>query len=89
MKVGFFERWFIWFWYSDMFRVLCIVFPAHLILTVPFMIYFDFNKDFVGFLCWMQYFIMILLAIASNDYSELRKIGMDEYRNKIKIKQDQ
>jgi len=73
MEKNRYKRAWIWIWYNDITR-LCIF------TGIPFIPLIIFAPKSLGyvyvlFLAWMWF---------DNDYSNLRRIGMDEYRNKLR-----
>lgn len=82
-EVSTLERAWIWFWYNDFTRVLVVMMGVHLIPTVFLLRYFEVCGDVAKWLIIAQYSVVFYLAMIYNDYTNLRKIGMDEFRNKL------
>lgn len=76
------KRRFVIVWFNDYFRILGIVFGGHLLITGP-ITYWVLTK--VGHVksfnecLWISYAFVFMLAYIFNDYSTLRKYGLNEY----------
>lgn len=77
-----YKRFWISFWYNDSTRIAVVlgvpIIPLYVCLSL---IGVDFKYSV--YICEFFYFSLILWAIIDNDYSNLRKIGMDEYRKPL------
>jgi len=74
----------IWFWYNDVTRGLMLM-GIHLIPIATFMVWAGVDGEIIKNTLIGVYLVGIVWGIVDNDYSNLRKIGMDEYRNKLNI----
>lgn len=82
METNKFKRAWIWLWYNDVTRFCVIlglpVFPVttifHLVFGPGEYLRIIAVVTYIGFFTW---------AIIDNDYSNLRRIGMNEHRKKI------
>lgn len=82
METNKFKRAWIWFWYNDITR-MCILMGLPIIpvvLAVGFI--FGFGEYLRG-VAMFTYAFTFGWALLDNDYSNLRRIGMNEYRKKI------
>jgi len=70
------KRFFIWLWYSDLFRVLMPIF---------ILIFFSvlLGNRLGGDISLAAIVILLFLLAIFNDYSNLRRIGRDEFRRKL------
>ncbi|EGR2227201.1 hypothetical protein DZF79_02895 [Vibrio parahaemolyticus] len=83
------KRMWISFWYNNSTRSYFVLLGLHLIFTLPAVIYplsllgvsFDFESG--KFLAAILYLSVAYWAIIDNDYSNLRRIGLNERREKI------
>lgn len=73
----------IWFWYSEKTRIFFVLIPGHFIISIPLMLYFDMPEKFFNDALVSSYIIILIFASIDNDFSKLRKIGLDEHRKKI------
>ena len=79
-----FKRLCIRIWYSELFRALFSICPIWLIvLMIILLINFPTAGELIKNITIAVYFILLALALAKNDWSELRKIGLDEYHQSI------
>jgi len=71
----------IWLWYNDITRVaLLFGFPASVTLTA----YLLFGcGEYLRDVCAVSLAVIVACMIFCGDYSNLRRIGLDEYRRKI------
>lgn len=83
-------RFFIKLWYSDWFRVLFVIFPIWLFALMTFCVinFPFFRQDKAEFIFIGIYAVIFCLALNFNDYSNLRKIGLDEYHCPLKEEAD-
>lgn len=80
-----FKRLFIRVWYNDIFRLLVLVIPTHMIVTAPISFYAlwlmgvnDENLNKISdYVFYFLAFTPICLALIFNDYTNLYKIGRD------------
>ncbi len=73
----------IWFWYNTTTRILFVLIPGHFIFSVPLMFYLNVQPELFKDILIFSYIFVITIAIIDNDFSKLRKIGLDEYRKKL------
>jgi hypothetical protein len=83
-KVGKFEYCWIWLWYNDYFRLLVILVPSYLFILIPFLKWIGIPVEYLDEIAVFTYLTVFVLGLTFNDYSQLRKIGMDAYRRKLK-----
>lgn len=81
-----FQKGWIWFWYNDITRWVVVMFGLHLIPTIFVCLYFELGEISRTILA-VQYMLVFWWAVIDNNYSNLRKIGLDEYRKPLKEKQ--
>ena len=74
-------------WYSDWFRFLFVMLPLWWIPVVAILVSFDVDQQIIVALFASEYLLVATAAIAFNDYSNLRRIGLDEDHNKIDSKE--
>jgi len=77
-----FKRAWIWLWYNDITR-LCVLFGLPVVPVLLFAIIIFGLCEYLRTLAVLTYVGFFVWALIDNDYSNLRKIGMDEYRRKI------
>lgn len=77
------HRLFIRVWYSDWFRLIFILIPIWLIPVSIIMILCNVDPDICTGICIVLYITVFMLGLTFNDYSNLRRIGLDEYHRKI------
>jgi len=75
---------FIWTWYNDWFRLFVIMTPTYMVFLIPFCLWIGVPNEYMKNVLFSVYLIGLGLAFVYNDYSNLRKIGMDENRNTLK-----
>ncbi len=73
----------IWFWYNTTTRFLFVLLPGHFIFSVPLMFYLNIQPELFKDILVFSYLLLIIIAIIYNDFSNLRKIGLDENRKKL------
>lgn len=83
MAINKFTRAWIWLWYNDCTR-LAVLFGIPVIPVVLLSAYLFGTGEYLRHVAGVTYIIFFSWAIIDNDYSNLRRIGMDEYRRKIK-----
>lgn len=79
-------RAWIWFWYNDATRI-CIMIgvPIMPALIVSYAIFGP--GEYLREVAMATYLLFFGWAMADNDYSNLRRIGLDEHRRKLGRKQ--
>jgi hypothetical protein len=82
------HRLFVRVWYSDWFRFFFILLPLWWIFIVVILASFDVDRDLIVLLSVSEYLLMATAAIEYNDYSNLRRIGLDENHNKIEVDEE-
>lgn len=79
-------RLFIQIWYSDWFRMLFILAAWWLIaVCVAIFIKVSLSTVVICVISILLYLILLVLAIKFNNYSNLRRIGLDEKHNKLEL----
>lgn len=78
------EKIWILFWYNDITRLFLVLIPTYFIILVPLLKLFNFSDELLGRILLLTYIFILMLAGHFNDYSNLRKIGLDEYRKPLK-----
>jgi hypothetical protein len=78
-----FKRAFIWIWYNDVFRLICMMGVPVLPVFIS-MVVLGFPIELVKTVTAVLYVLLIGVLWLFNDYSNLRRIGMDEYRKRLK-----
>ena len=82
IKIGIAKKIWIWIWYNDKTRFCCIiglpVIPVVILIAAIFG-----NGEYLRAVAMILYGILFCWMLIDNDYSNLIKIGLDEYRNKI------
>ena len=72
----------IWLWYNDVTRILVIFgFPSIIAVAIGRLLSVD--ADHLQKIALAVYVFVFFWASVDNDYSNLRRIGLNEYRNKI------
>ena len=83
MKINNLEHAWIWIWYNDVTRVFVLlglpVVPIVLIVSVMFG-----PGEYLRTVALVTYMLFFVWMVIDNDYSKLRRIGMNEYRKKLK-----
>ena len=77
------HRLFIRIWYSNWFRFGFLLFPWWLFALIIF-ITIKFELQYDGQLAAIVCMIPFYLGLIFNDYSNLRRIGLDEYHRPLK-----
>ena len=83
IKISKLEFYWIRFWYNDITRIIGVMlggFTALIFIVLYFINPILINRPFVI----SVYIAFVCLAFIDNDYSNLRKTGLDEHRNKLK-----
>lgn len=78
------EYCWIWFWYNDITRMFVILIPSYMFLLIPFLKWIGIPFEYFDEIAVAVYLTVFVLGLTFNDYSQLRKIGLDEYRRKLK-----
>ncbi len=82
METNKYTKAWIWIWYNDITR-LCILFGCPVLPAIS-MCYLVFGSgEYLKTVVIIVYAFFIGWAMVDNDYSHLRRIGLDEYRNKL------
>lgn len=77
-------RAWIWFWYSDTTRILLVLLGGHLLVTGPLLYLIGVPESIFSKALGAVYLFGFLLAGLDNDYSNLRRIGLNEYRKPLR-----
>jgi len=77
------KRMWIWIWYNDITR-LCILFGVPVIPVVLGLLATIGPGEYLRDIAAGTYLLLVAWAILDNDYSQLRRIGLDEYRRRIR-----
>lgn len=76
------KRAWIWIWYNDVTRICVLmglpVIPLIFVIAIVFG-----HGEYLRILALVAYGVLVGWAMIDNDYSNLRRIGMNEYRKKI------
>mgnify|MGYP001250052153 CR=1 FL=1 len=78
------KRAWIWFWYNDVVRFLVILIPTYFVVVIPLLFFVGVPPKYMGNTLSLIYMIGCVWAMLDNDYSNLRRIGLDEYRKPLK-----
>lgn len=79
-----FRRFCIKIWYSDWFRLLFIICPIWLFaLMIVLFVCFPDAAGFIRDGCIASYIVLFIAGLSWNDYSNLRRIGLDEYHQPL------
>lgn len=81
METNRLKKAWIWLWYNDITRLSLFLGIPVLFIILKSLFKMDESFDSIFFIGYLSIFIW---AIIDNDYSNLRRIGMDEYRRKLK-----
>ncbi len=82
--MGKFQKCWIWFWYNDITRIFLVLIPTYCVLLVPLLLWFNLAPDIIAKVIGAVYLIILVIASVDSSYSNLRKIGLDENRKKLK-----
>lgn len=75
-------RWWILFWYNDITRVFLLLGIPSVILY--FILWYCFGTvEYLRDVALWSYILLFVWALFDNDYSNLRKVGFDEYRRPL------
>ena len=82
------KRAWIWFWYNDFTRMFLILIPTYFVILVPILILFcnwmGIEHERMRIILSIIYIFVLVLAVYDNNYSNLRRIGLTEYRKPLK-----
>jgi len=78
-----YDSFWIWFWYNDITR-FCLLFglPSIILVVVCWLVIGP--GEYLRTVAMITYGVFFAWALLDNDYSNLRRIGMDEYRRKLR-----
>jgi len=85
-KVSKIEGAWIWFWYSDITRMLVVMVPSYFIILIPLLMYFGVQGETLRQTVMFTYIAVFMIAMMDNNYENLNKIGLDVNRKKIERK---
>lgn len=78
----------IWFWYNDITRICLIIIPLYNIALIPLLYFLGIrDPELMKVIMVGIWGILFTWGMIDNDYSNLRKIGLDEYRNPLPKKE--
>lgn len=77
------NHFWIWFWYSDLTRMFVVLIPSYFVILIPLLVWIEVPESYFASILSFCYFFVFFVAMMDNDYSNLRKIGLDEYRRKL------
>jgi hypothetical protein len=63
---------------------MLVLIPGHFLFWIPVLVYFDVDGEAISNMAIIIYLVVVIWAICDNDYSNLRRIGLDEYRKPLK-----
>ena len=72
----------IWFWYNDATRI-CIMLGVPIVPALVVAYYIFCPGEYLRWVAATTYLLFFGWAGADNDYSNLRRIGLNEYRRKM------
>ncbi len=81
-----YKRAWIWLWYNDITRIICMM-GIPVLPFVILMVVLGVPGEAIRFIAGLLYVSMIGVMLIFNNYSNLRRIGMDEHRNPLKDKE--
>lgn len=82
------HRLFVRVWYSDWFRFFFVMLPIWWLPVVAILSSFDVDQKLIILIFVSGYLLMATAAMEYNDYSNLRRIGLDENHNKIEVEEE-
>jgi len=82
METNKYKRVWIWFWYNDITRI-CILLGVPLIPVAVALMMLGVHHETIRAVLACVYVLLFAWMLVDNDYSNLRRIGMDEYRRKL------
>jgi len=77
-------RAWIWLWYNDITRICVLIGLPVIPVIVIARVIFD-QGEYLRLVAGITYVVFFGWAILDNDYSNLRRIGMDERRKNINL----
>lgn len=77
-----FKRAWIWLWYNDATRLL-ILLGLPIVPVLAISIFLFGPGEYLRTVATITYIVFVGWTILDNDYTNLRRIGMNEYRKKI------
>lgn len=78
------KRLFIKLFYSDWFRLFFIIIPFWVFVPLALTaIYLPEYVEIVRLFINITYIVLLIIGLTFNDYSNLRRIGLDEYHNPL------
>lgn len=77
------KRLWVWSWYNDFTRIFVIMLPSYFVILVPLLHILGLPDKYMLDTILTIYMIVLMLAFCHNDYSNLRRIGLNEYRKKL------
>ena len=80
------KKYWIWFWYNDITRLCFVMFPLYFIILIPLLIWMGISEEAFKKILSIVYLSVWAWALVDNDYSNLRKIGLDENRKPLSEK---
>jgi len=86
-KITKIKKYWIWFWYNEWTRIFIVMIPSYFIFLIPLLMWLDINEKIFRLILCITYVFIFCWAILDNDFSNLRKIDMDEYRRPLKNKE--
>lgn len=85
-KISTVKKCWIWFWYSDITRLLVVLVPSYFIILIPILLYCGVQGETLRQTLTFTYIGVFMFAMMDNDYGNLNKIGLDVNRKKLKNK---
>jgi len=70
-------RFWIWFWYCDVTRLLIPLCGLHLVAVIPLMAFLGIDGEDRRTGAMVAYVLVLCWAMLDNDYSKLYRIGRD------------
>lgn len=78
-----FIRLWIWTWYNDYTRLFVVMLPSYFVILIPLLHICGLPDKYMMDTILSIYVIILMMAFCDNDYSNLRRIGLNEYRRKL------
>lgn len=78
------KKCWIWFWYNEWTRIFFVMIPSYFIILIPILICLGLKEEDIRFVLCIAYIGVFFWGVVDNDFSNLRKIGMDENRRSLK-----
>jgi hypothetical protein len=82
MEKNKFKRAWIWLWYNDITRLCVMIGLPTIALLFAVGLIFGFG-EYLRFVAMVHYVIMFGWMMLDNDYSNLRRIGLNEHRQAL------